>query len=106
MPRLKSAIRHPSGELVHYFLCPGCKTNHLFEGKWAFNGNMEKPTFTPSHVNLIDADRQCHIFITDGVVHYLSDCTHELAGQSIPLADMDAMDAMEDASSVKVEAAG
>ncbi len=98
MSRLESARRQPSGETVYYFLCPGCKTNHLFEGKWTFNGDMEKPTFSPSHVNLIDATRRCHIFITDGVVQYLSDCTHELAGQSIPLADMDAKDAKEEAA--------
>lgn len=96
MPILESARRIPSGELVHYFLCPGCKTNHLFDSRWTFNGDLEHPTFSPSHVNLIDVDRRCHIIITDGVVQYLSDCTHELAGQSIPLADLDALNPPEE----------
>ena len=30
----------------------------------------------------------CHTFITDGQVQFLSDCTHEYAGQTLPLPDI------------------
>lgn len=31
----------------------------------------------------------CHSFITDGKIQYLSDCTHELAGQTIELPEIE-----------------
>ena len=30
-------------------------------------------------------DRVCHSFVTDGNIQFLSDCTHSLAGQTVPL---------------------
>lgn len=32
-----------------------------------------------------DKKNICHSFITDGSIEYLSDCTHELAGETVPL---------------------
>lgn len=29
----------------------------------------------------------CHSFVTDGKIQFLSDCTHELAGQTVELPD-------------------
>lgn len=99
------------------FWCPGCKSSHIvYEGRWQWNGNPEKPTFKPSvlvtsghHVQgydgggcwcdfnaeLIAKGEEpcefscgiCHTFITDGQIQYLSDCTHEYAGKTIPLPD-------------------
>ena len=58
---------------------------------WTFNGDLKKPTFKPSllcngstpveEVRKRGAHR-CHIFVTDGMVQYLSDCTHHLAGKT------------------------
>lgn len=31
----------------------------------------------------------CHTFVTDGKINFLSDCTHELAGQTVPMQDLD-----------------
>ena len=31
---------------------------------------------------------RCHTFITDGMVQFLSDCTHQYAGQTLPLPDL------------------
>lgn len=80
--------------------CPGCKMEHVIatgEGpgpRWTFNGNMEKPTFSPSllvtytwgpeHKSIV-----CHSFIVDGVWQFLTDCTHELAGQHVPMIDVE-----------------
>ena len=30
------------------FFCPGCKEHHAFDSRWAFDGNMAAPTFSPS----------------------------------------------------------
>jgi len=29
-------------------MCPGCKHYHVFDQRWTFNGDFDKPTFTPS----------------------------------------------------------
>lgn len=83
--------------------CPGCKQLHQIwtkeftntsnpnHPKWSFDGDMEKPTFSPSlliNKNRADPERdihQCHSFIRDGQWQFLSDCTHELAGKIVPM---------------------
>ena len=64
--------------------CNGCKMYHVFDKRWTFNGNYQSPTFSPSLV-VEDEDSKCHSFLTDGVWHYLDDCTHELRCQLSPL---------------------
>lgn len=90
------------------FFCRGCGGTHQvpFDNStglnWSFNGNKEKPTFTPSLLNTWSAnpeakeefkewrkERRCHLFIVDGMIQYLSDCTHELAGQTIPMEEIE-----------------
>ncbi len=91
-----------------YFIywCEGCKKVHgVWTSKhsnvrWHFNKNMEKPTFSPSLLHkgfTYDKDENgeviqssvrdmiCHVFITDGNIQYLNDCTHELAGQTVEM---------------------
>lgn len=89
------------------FWCPGCEDVHHIPvgpdhqpGKaWGWNGDPAKPTFTPSilvsyphwvppaptdqpQVQVTDI---CHSFVTDGQIQFLGDCTHALAGQTVPL---------------------
>jgi hypothetical protein len=87
------------------FHCPGCKCGHEVYvrpsanpntgASWDWNGDMTKPTFTPSLLvrsNFTDpsrSDKICHSFVTDGQIRYLSDCTHALAGQTIDLPEVD-----------------
>ena len=75
---------------------------------WGFNDDYDRPTFTPSVLvrrtiatppvtpeNLdewrekpwpqTDVLEVCHTFVTDGQIQFLGDCTHELAGQTVPL---------------------
>lgn len=96
--------------------CPACKVFHTLNTDpqkspcWGFNGDFEKPTFTPSileksghcashykgdkndcyfckeNLNLCYV---CHSFVQDGMIQFLSDCTHALAGQTVPLEDFD-----------------
>lgn len=94
-------------------MCPGCRELHQVrvEGKggprWGFNGDFDRPTFTPSvrvagHQVVRDeagawtgewlrgADGKplpliCHSFVNDGQISFLCDCTHALRGQVVPL---------------------
>lgn len=84
---------------------------------WKFNGDLERPTLTPSilertghycHTPPVPGncacdfqDRYpgedpwewpcmvCHSFVRDGRIQFLSDCTHALAGQTVDLPDME-----------------
>lgn len=94
--------------LMMIFWCPGCKNPHPFriardpsEGPnypvWGFNGDREKPTFTPSlmvHPTPVNADgsqyqRRCHLFLTNGQIQFCSDSEHSLAGQTVECPDWD-----------------
>jgi hypothetical protein len=77
------------------FYCPGCKSAHVFNvvrdrpsgPLWTFNGNLEKPTFSPSLIVRFPhpPPQTCHLFVRNGQIEYLSDSCHELAGQTIDL---------------------
>ncbi|MCC3156427.1 hypothetical protein LJ737_04215 [Hymenobacter sp. 15J16-1T3B] len=108
---------HPG---VYRFTCPGCKCQHIvytqsansYGARWSYNGNPERPTFSPSllirsghHIPghsgrcWCDFNRDnpenpapasvccgiCHSFVRDGYIEFLNDCTHELAGQTVEL---------------------
>ena len=106
----RGVLRTIEGGLVG-FMCPGCKEMHQLrvegEGSWGFNGDYDRPTFTPSvlvRFKQIERDERgewtgewvrdatgnpldsvCHSFVTDGHIRFLEDCTHELRGQVVPL---------------------
>lgn len=78
------------------FYCPGCQDQHTISVKgpkaWSFNGNEEKPTFHPSILVYEQppfgdwkGQPRCHSSVTDGVISFLPDSSHALAGQSVPL---------------------
>lgn len=105
------------------FWCPGCDGVHgvrVGDGpgpRWGYNGNPEKPTFTPSIlVSCTEMTEKggadyaawfesgcpprngepfesrpvvCHSFVTDGRIQFLSDCTHALAGQTVDIPNFD-----------------
>lgn len=82
-----------------FFFCPGCKSQHLVWTKnegynhqiWEYNGDLERPTVTPSLLLTApypEGMRVCHSLITDGKIQFLSDCTHELAGQTVELPEI------------------
>jgi hypothetical protein len=104
MPRAKQA----EGNRVHFW-CPGCDEAHgiVHEGPnaWGWNGDLDRPTFTPSVLvrgvqwgpesgfhrpsHAVEPGRTtvCHSFVTDGRIQFLGDCTHQLAGQTVDLPD-------------------
>jgi hypothetical protein len=68
--------------------------------RWGFNGDFDRPTFTPSikvtwsepsdvpeEFDDTSKDKQmcCHSFVRDGQIEFLGDCTHDLAGKTAPL---------------------
>ncbi len=89
------------------FWCPGCDEAHVVltgvgDGpRWEYNGDVNAPTFSPSiavSYNGSDAgqidDRgnrappaMCHSYVTAGNIQFLDDCTHALAGQTLPIPD-------------------
>jgi hypothetical protein len=102
------------------FMCPGCHEEHLVKidgnvGSWAWNGSIHAPTIHPSvkvaaghHASGRDPGEDCwcgydwegqppdfeckccHSFIEVGNIRFLDDCTHALAGQTVPLPDIGA----------------
>ena len=85
---------YSGNEILQYtFFCPGCKKLHFVSVKgnivWDFNGDIEKPTFSPSILTWLpikDYEKyRCHSFIKDGKIQFLGDCWHELKGQTVDL---------------------
>jgi hypothetical protein len=79
---------------MHLFECPGCGYGHVFYIKqtsnhplWTWNGSLDKPTYRASLLN--EGQFRCHIFVTDGMIQFLGDCTHKLANQTVPMADIE-----------------
>lgn len=59
---------------------------------WTWNGSVTAPTLRPSVLTRggdIDNEVVCHVWISDGQVQFLGDSTHELAGQTLPLLDIE-----------------
>ena len=53
---------------------------------WHWNGDRQKPTFSPSILDPGGGGRvRNHVFVRNGIIEYLSDCRHELAGRKIEL---------------------
>jgi hypothetical protein len=69
---------------------------------WEWNGDLEKPTVTPSilvtypaNPNALEEfkewrfERRCHVFVKDGKIQFLADCTHPLVGSTVDIPDWD-----------------
>ncbi len=99
MKRCCDVINQTTGELIGYLVeCPACRdadrcSAHVFnirkDGRgWDFDGSYEFPTFSPSMLARDSRGHICHSFVRNGKIEYLSDCTHELAGQTIDLPEL------------------
>jgi len=63
---------------------------HGLDQRWIKTGPDESPTFSPSLLVTWDfgdlyEQKRCHSFIEKGYWRFLKDCTHELAGQTVPM---------------------
>lgn len=77
------------GRYMHW--CPGCKEAHFFtlglqeDGrKVRFNGDLQRPTFSPDQRIEHDGRTVCRYFLTNGELQFL-DCAHDLRNRSVPL---------------------
>ena len=111
MGAISTTLRSVEGRRLAFW-CPGCDEKHVVHvgdgpgPRWGWNGNVDRPTFTPSVLvtgvelmtdaehdaymrgeGLPPARLRCHSFVTDGHIQFLSDCTHAMAGQTVPLPD-------------------
>lgn len=78
------------GTHSYRFHCPGCKIDHMIAiSGWTFNGDFERPTFSPSF-RVVAPPPRCHLFIRDGQIQYCQDCDHELAGKTVDLPPVSA----------------
>lgn len=84
------------GTLWVSYDCPGCGLNHNIptgrakSPSWSFNGDVERPTLSPSILATQEygperTKRICHHFVREGMIEFLSDCTHKMAGVTLPL---------------------
>lgn len=97
--------------------CDGAHQVQIADGpgpQWSFNGNYDRPTFAPSvlvksgHYCSGQEGKDCwctyearfgkpapfecfvcHSFVRDGQIEFLGDCTHALAGKTVPLEPFD-----------------
>lgn len=108
------------------FWCPGCEEMHPIKVRdgqsgspsWNWNGDYEKPTFSPSilitngckmpnHTTgtpcwcTFNAEKiakgeepsiftcgVCHSYVREGRIEFLNDCTHAFAGQTVDLPEL------------------
>lgn len=104
-------FRCPGCNADHLVLIHGRST---FDKKgWAWNNNAEKPTFNPSILvtsgHYVPGYRgecwckfndraiaqgkspaafkctRCHLYVRDGMLQFLDDCSHALAGKTVPM---------------------
>lgn len=90
--------------------------SHEGHPAWSFDGNYDAPTFQPSVLSTsghytsrfrpgtdacwctYNAEHhddphkfecvRCHLFVRNGMIEFLSDCTHKLAGKTVKLESM------------------
>ena len=93
-------IQTPTGQRLTFW-CPGCDNWHQIgiagaEPVWQWDGDKDHPTVFPSirvDQNWPEEDggpRVCHSFLRAGMLEFLNDCTHPLAGQTVALPDLPA----------------
>lgn len=83
--------------------CPGCKGAHFVHVEkpnqknalWRYSGDAYAPSFHPSvwikvgpwsdGFKTHEARSICHCWVKNGQIEFLSDCAHDLAGQTVPM---------------------
>jgi hypothetical protein len=104
--RLRTVDDHGTTYTALMFVCPGCVAGAVAKGhdgyaglhmlpvnspqtspSWDWDGNLDAPTLSPS-ILTDGAYGRCHSFLKGGVFEFLSDSTHPLAGQHVPMPDL------------------
>ena len=86
----KETIKYEDGKELSWlwFYDIGLKREiSLPSDRWSWNGDAEKPTINPSVLTDDGMGNISHLFIREGKIIYLSDCTHELKGKTVDMLD-------------------
>ncbi len=103
MSALGKKLRRLEGGRIAFW-CPGCKCAHQVRINpdvgsgpvWMWNQCTDAVTLEPSvHVNPPGPYHRsnvvvCHSFVREGRIQFLTDSTHPLKGQTVPLPDFPA----------------
>ncbi len=85
----ESVKRHPTDHTMMMFWDVAMGEPNAFYLRsgygWTWNGDPEKPTVNPSILLTKPDGYRNHLFIRDGKIQYLPDCTHELAGKNVDM---------------------
>ena len=84
-PRLIRLVTDGQKNVGWTFFRPGCQSGHYLDLRWKFNGDFDRPTFTPSLISNPDRPKRCHLTITDAQITYHGDSWHELKGKTISM---------------------
>lgn len=118
MGQVSAVLRRATRGYSHW--CLGCEEMHMIPDRWRFDGNVDRPTFSPSvkitgkqtvkekgrwtgewvrDANGKALDYCCHYILTAGTLNFCADSTHALAGKAIPLPPLpaDLSDDLDDA---------
>lgn len=100
---LKTVDDHDSIYQAIMLWCPGCERigsgdtkygglhmipvlgNTRTLPRWDWNGDLVKVTLYPSMLTRGSGDFICHSFLRDGVWDFLTDSTHQYAGQKVDM---------------------
>lgn len=102
---MKAMIRQVDDHGKNYscvaFVCPGCVdmlggsglhmlavNTSVKSPSWDWDGNLQKPTLSPSILTGKGSKNVCHSFLRAGVFEFLTDCTHSLAGKKVEMPDL------------------
>jgi hypothetical protein len=84
---MKVRVFKDGDKTIHAYHCPGCGYGHMWDSRWTWNGDVEKPTVSPSLLQTVGT--KCHCFIREGKIQFLVDCGHALAGKTVEMPDWD-----------------
>lgn len=85
--QVSSVLRRGRGRYFHW--CPACEEMHPLPDSWTFNGDADRPSFSPSFKHTFfrrigdqAAKPQgemsvCHYIITDGLIQFCVDSWHK-----------------------------
>lgn len=88
--QVSSILRRGTERYWHW--CPACEKEHPLPDSWTFDGDVSKPTFSPSFKHRLTfwtggidrhgighgerQERICHYFVTDGNIQFCGDSWH------------------------------
>ncbi len=102
---MKSMLRQVDDHSLQYdclmFVCPGCiemaggsglhmlpVNSNVKKPQWEWDGNLIRPTLSPSILTGKSSPKVCHSFLREGIFEFLGDCAHSLAGQKVEIPDL------------------